>query len=387
MIHLQSNTQRFPGVAAGALMGRRDLTILDECGLSRRRFLAAIAGGAGGMLFGLLSPETAQSNSKMRTLTLGRLLMGTVVEIEANHPDLSIARTAIEAGLQRMENVDRLMTVFQHDSEIGLVNRMAATRAVAVGQETFAVLTEAERIARMSDRAFDVTIHPLVQLWRDTTEAGRLPSSQEIESALGLVGVDGLSLDTANRSVRLQRTGMGIDLGGIAKGYAVDVAAEAFNLGGVRSGLIDAGGDLRVVGRNRDGDIWKIGLRHPLAPSRLLLSVLVEDEAAATSGNYFRYFTVGGRQYGHLLRPRTGTPADAALSATIIAKSAMRADGLATAAMVHGAGAMDLIRRVRGVEGIVVNPLARHPEKVSVQITPGLRGRVELLDRFAKLEL
>jgi thiamine biosynthesis lipoprotein len=119
----------------------------------------------------------------------------------------------------------------------------------------------------------------------------------------------------------------------------------------------------------------------------LLLSVLVEDEAAATSGNYFRYFTVGGRQYGHLLRPRTGTPADAALSATIIAKSAMRADGLATAAMVHGAGAMDLIRRVRGVEGIVVNPLARHPEKVSVQITPGLRGRVELLDRFAELEL
>ena len=339
------------------------------------------------MLFGLLSPETAQSNSKMRTLTLGRLLMGTVVEIEANHPDLSIARTAIEAGLQRMENVDRLMTVFQHDSEIGLVNRMAATRAVAVGQETFAVLTEAERIARMSDRAFDVTIYPLVQLWHDTTEAGRLPSSQEIESALGLVGVDGLSLDPANRSVRLQRTGMGIDLGGIAKGYAVDVAAEAFNLGGVRSGLIDAGGDLRVVGRNRDGDIWKIGLRHPLAPSRLLLSVLVEDEAAATSGNYFRYFTVGGRQYGHLLRPRTGTPADAALSATIIAKSAMRADGLATAAMVHGAGAMDLIRRVRGVEGIVVNPLARHPEKVSVQITPGLRGRVELLDRFAKLEL
>ncbi|CBE69978.1 MAG: FAD:protein FMN transferase [Candidatus Methylomirabilis oxygeniifera] len=367
-------------------MSRRDLTILDECGLSRRRFLAAIAGGAGGMLFGLLSPGTARGNSKMRTLTLGRVLMGTVVEIEANHPDPSIARSAIEAGLQRMENVDRLMTVFRYDSEIGLVNRVAATRAVAVGQETFTVLTEAERIGLTSGGAFDVTIHPLVQLWHGTTKEGRLPSSQAIEATLGLVGHDGLSLDPDNRSVRLQRAGMGIDLGGIAKGYAVDVAAETLRHDGVHGGLIDAGGDLRVVGRNRDGDIWKIGLRHPLASSRLLLSVLVEDAAVATSGNYFRYVTVDGRQYGHLLHPRAGTPADTALSATVIARSAIRADALATAAMVHGTGAMDFIQRVRGVEGIVVNPLARHPEKVSVQITPGLRGRVELLDRFAELE-
>ncbi|WP_337287351.1 FAD:protein FMN transferase [Candidatus Methylomirabilis sp.] len=367
-------------------MSRRDLTILDECGLSRRRFLTAIAGGAGGMLFGLLSPGTARGNSKMRTLTLGRVLMGTAVEIEANHPDLSIARSAIEAGLQRMESVDRLMTVFRHDSEIGLVNRVAATRAVAVGQETFTVLTEAEHIGLTSGGAFDVTIHPLVQLWHRTAKEDRLPSSQAIEATLGLVGHDGLSLDPDNRSVRLQRAGMGIDLGGIAKGYAVDVAAETLRHDGVHSGLIDAGGDLRVVGCNRDGGIWKIGLRHPLASSRLLLSVLVEDAAVATSGNYFRYVTVSGRQYGHLLHPRTGTPADTALSATVIARSAIRADALATAAMVHGADAMAFIRRVGGIEGIVVHPLAHHPGKVLVQMTPGLRHRVELLDRTAELE-
>ncbi|MBZ0169309.1 thiamine biosynthesis lipoprotein TRANSMEMBRANE [Candidatus Methylomirabilis lanthanidiphila] len=367
-------------------MSTRDLSVLDQFDCSRRRFLMAIAGSAGGTLIGLLSPGTARGNAKMHTLTLGRPLMGTVVEIETNHPDLSFARNAIEAGLQRMENVDRLMSTFRHDSEIGLVNRMAATRAVAVGQETFAVLTEAKRLGLTSDGAFDVTIHPLVQLWRGTTKKDRLPSSQETEAALGLVGHDGLSLDPNSRSVRLQRSGMGIDLGGIAKGYAVDVAAESFARDGIRSGLIDAGGDLRVVGRNRDGGAWRIGLRHPLAPSRLLLSVLVEDAAVATSGNYFRYNTIGGRQYGHLLHPRTGMPADGALSATVIAHSAMRADGLATAAMVNGTGAMAFIQRVPGIEGIVVTPVARHPEKVSVWITPGLRGRVELLDRGAELE-
>lgn len=278
------------------------------------------------------------------------------------------------------------MSTFRSDSEIGLVNRLAATRSVSVGKETFGVLTQAKDIALISGGALDVTIHPMMQLWRRATLQGRLPLSREIEATLGLVAHSGLFVDPNNRSVQLQQPGMGIDLGGIAKGYAVDAAAQALKQCGVNSGLVNAGGDLRVVGRSRDGSFWRIGLRHPLAPSRLLLSVLVEDEAAATSGNYFRYFTVGRRQYGHLLHPRTGMPANSALSATIIAKSAMRADGLATAAMIHGTGAMAFIQRVSGVEGIVVHPLARHPGKVLVQMTPGLRGRVELLDRSAELE-
>ena len=367
-------------------MIHRTLSILDEADLSRRRFLMAVASGVAGISSGLLLPTQAKGSLKGHTLTIGRLLMGTVVEIEANHLDLSIAKPAVEAGLERMVEVDRLMSTFRPDSEISLVNRLAATLPVSVGEETFGVLTEAKRIGLMSGGALDVSIHPLMQLWHRTTEQGRLPSSREIEAALGLVAHSDLSVDPNNRCVRLRHQGMGIDLGGIAKGYAVDLAAESLKKSGVQSGLVDAGGDLRVVGQNRDGGLWRIGLRHPLEPSRLLLSVLVKNEAVATSGNYFCYFTVGERQYGHLLHPRTGTPADSALSATVIARSAMRADGLATAAMVHGAGAMAFLQRVSGIEGIVVHPLSRHPGKVSVQITPGLRGRVVLLDRSAELE-
>jgi thiamine biosynthesis lipoprotein len=285
-----------------------------------------------------------------------------------------------------MMDVDRLMSTFRPDSEISQVNRSAATFPITVGEETFGVLTEAARIGLMSGGALDVTIHPLMQLWRRATRQGRHPSSQEIDAALGLVAHSQVTIDPDNLCVRLRRPGMGIDLGGIAKGYAVDVAAEALQRIGVGSALIDAGGDLRLVGRDRDGHTWRIGLRHPLEPSRLLLSVLVEDEAIATSGNYFRYFIVGGRRYGHLLHPRTGIPAESALSATVIAKSAMRADGLATAAMIYGTDAMAFIQRAGGVEGIVVQPVARHPGKVLVQLSPGLRYRVELLDRSAGLE-
>lgn len=367
-------------------MAERDLRILDDFDPGRRRFLLAIAGGLTGTLFGPILSGKAWGNPRMQTLTLGRPLMGTAVEIEANHSDLSTLRKAIEAGLQRMADVDRSMSSFRSDSEIGLVNRLAATRPVPVGEETFGVLAEAKDIALLSSGALDVTIHPLKQLWRRTTQQGRLPSSREIEATLSLVAHRDLFVDPNTRSVQLHQPGMGIDLGGIAKGYAVDAAAEVLKQCGVDSGLVNAGGDLKVIGRSRDGGVWRIGLRHPLTPSRLLLSVQVEDEAAATSGNYFRYFTVGGRQYGHLLHPRTGMPANSALSATIIAKSAMRADGLATAAMIHGTGAMAFIQRVSGIEGIAVHSPARHPGKVVVHMTSGLRGRVELLDRSAEIE-
>ena len=367
-------------------MTERALSILDEVEFGRRRFLMAVASGVAGIYCGLLSPRPAQSSTTVQTLSLGRLLMGTVVENEANHPDLSIARQAVEASLERMVEVDRLMSIFRPDSEVSRANRLAATRPVPVGQATFGVLQEAQRIARMSRGAFDVTIHPLMQLWRSVTKENRIPSRGEMEAALASVAHADLSLDAAQRLVRFRQPGMGVDLGGIAKGYAVDAAAEALKRHGVNSGLIDAGGDLRVVGQNRQGGSWRVGLRHPLAPSRLLLSILVEDEAVATSGNYFRYFTAAGRRYGHLLRPRTGTAADAPLSATVVAKSAMRADGLATAAMVVSDGASAFMEQVPEIEGIVVNRQSRYPGKVSVHITSGLKGRVELLDRRAVLE-
>lgn len=306
--------------------------------------------------------------------------MGTVVESEANHLDLETARQAVEAGVDQMAEVDRLMSIFRQDSEVSLVNRLAATQPIRVGPDTSTVLAEAERLARLSGRGLDVTVGPLMKLWGLAAKQGRLPSRRELDATLALVGAEGFSLDPDSSTVRLRHPGMALDLGGIAKGYAVDVAVKTLSERGVQSGMVNAGGDLRVIGRNRDGGSWRIGLRHPLNPRVLLLSILVEDEAVSTSGNYFNYFTVQGKRYGHILNPRTGYPVRTILSATVIAKDAMRADGLATAAMVYRAEeALEFLQNRAGVAGIVVTTLDGHPGKVLVHVTERLKGRVELL--------
>jgi len=359
----------------------------NEALVKRRRFLTMLAATAGWTLFGLPWPVHSDARSAVRTATLGRLLMGTVVESEASHPDLSVALEACRSSLERIAKVDRLMSIFRSDSELSLVNRTAWRKPIVVGTDTFTVLAESERLAHLTGGALDVTIHPLMQLWTRSATQARVPSRHELDAALGVVGFGNLVLDKASRSVRLRQTGAGIDLGGIAKGYAVDVAVEALRVNGIRSGMVNAGGDLRVLGRNPNGQLWRIGLRHPLSPERLILSLLVEDESVATSGSYFRYFTIAGRQYGHVLFPRTGLPAEAALSTTVIASHAVRADGLATGAHVLGSNGAHALMRRAGVEGIVISAWTRRPEKLVVQLSPGLRHRVELMDSEAVMEV
>ena len=233
--------------------------------------------------------------------------------------------------------------------------------------------------------ALDVTMLPLRRLWTRAAERGRLPSSAELDRAGRLVDFRGLVLEDGRR-VRLRHAGAGVDLGGIGKGYAVDVAVEALRSRGVGRAIVNAGGDLRVFGPGPVDGLWRVGLRHPLRPASLLLTLRVGASAVATSGNYYRYVEVAGRPYGHVLDPRTGLPAAAALSATVVAAHAMRADGLATAALVGGVDGALALMRAEGVEGIVVGSRAGHPDRVVAHVTRGLRGRVELLDAAAVID-
>ncbi|MBI3629705.1 MAG: FAD:protein FMN transferase [Candidatus Rokubacteria bacterium] len=350
--------------------------------VNRRRFLAGLGGGLGGMLLALRAPGGAAERAEPRTAVIGRLMLGTLVETEASHESVAAARDALRAGFDRIDDVDRLMSVF-HDSEVTRLARGAGAEAAALSEDTYRVLAEARAVAAVTRGALDVTILPLMRLWTAAAESGRVPSRAELDATARLVGVDGLVLDARARTARLTAPGAGVDLGGIGKGYAVDVATDALRARGVRSGIVNAGGDLRVLGRGPGGTPWRIGLRHPLRPESLLLALSIEDEAVCTSGNYFRYFTVAGRHYGHVLDPRRGTPAETALSATVVASQAMRADGLATGALVCGVhGALDVMAAA-GVDGVVVSEWKGHPGGVVAHVTRGLAGRVELLDPTA----
>jgi thiamine biosynthesis lipoprotein len=354
--------------------------------VDRRRFLAGLGGGVGGMLLALRAPGAATGERATPHAVLGRLMLGTLVEAEASHDDdLAAARAALHAGFDRIDDVDRLMSVF-HDSEVTRLAREAGGGAVPVSEDTWQVLAEARRLAEVTRGALDVTILPLVRLWAEAAARGRVPARAELDGAARLVGAAGLVLDEQARTARLAQPDAAVDLGGIGKGFAVDVAVDALRARGVRRGIVNAGGDLRVLGRSPGGTPWRIGLRHPLRPASLVLALWVEDQAVCTSGNYFRYVTIGGRRYGHVLDPRRGTPAATALSVTAVAPTAMRADGLATGALVCGVEGALPAMAAAGADGVVVSEWRQHPGRVIARVTPGLAGRVERLDPSAVVE-
>ncbi|MBP7746129.1 MAG: FAD:protein FMN transferase [Phycisphaerae bacterium] len=259
-----------------------------------------------------------------------REIMGTLATLTAVADDEGRAAAAVEAGYARLADVNRLMSDYVAESEIGRLNRLPAGSPVAVAPETFQCVQRAVEFARDSGGAFDVTCRPLVALWRAAGEQQRLPTADELRQVRDLVGTEKLTLDAGAHTITLQRAGMQIDLGGIAKGYALDLAAQAMRQTGAASLLIDVGGDVLALGCAPTGQPWHVGVKHPFTGG--LIAVLqISDRAVATSGVQQRFHEIGGKRYSHIVDPRSGQPAEQAPSVTVIARDGITADAWATA--------------------------------------------------------
>ncbi len=256
--------------------------------------------------------------------------MGTEAYLTAVADGSTIATAAIEAGYARLEDVNRLMSDYREDSEIGRLNRTPAGRPLSLSPETFHVLTVSLAFSEASGGAFDVTCRPLVQLWREAGKRGTLPDAHAATQALASVGWRKLKLDAATRSVTLTVEGMQIDVGAIAKGYALDLAAEAMRKAGATSCMVEVGGDVMAVGNSDTGRPWRIGIQHPFQ-DRVFGYLGLSDRGVATSGNQRRFVTIDGKRYSHIVDPRTGRPAEQAPSVTVIARDGLTADAWATA--------------------------------------------------------
>jgi len=286
-----------------------------------------------------------------------QIVMSTTVEITASTDRPDLAFQAMERALARMREVERLMNVHSPDSELSRVNRSAAAEPVPVSPLTAEVLRRALGFAETTSGAFDVTVYPLVQLWRSCAKAGRLPDEAEMREARDRVGWRRVNLDGLR--VGLTRPGVQIDLGGIAKGFAVDLACRELRSRGFSDALVNAGGDLYAGGRRPDGRPWVIGIQDPRAdkdaPESFVLRIALSDRAVATSGNYRRYTAIQGRRISHILDPRTGGPADAVPSVTIVAADCTTADALATGVSVLGLReGMKLVESLEGVEAMLI---------------------------------
>jgi len=310
---------------------------------TRRHFLSL---GIGAFVVGTL-PLAARRRGKLVRRTLP--IMGTLGEIAVVHRDERYAQEAMDAAFGELKGVETLLTRYRRDSDIGKVNLGAFGSPQPVSPETAQVLAESLRWAEASDGAFDPCLARAMGLWDlgnrtlppDVLEVGRY-------AGRGLFKALEIGRFAGERVVLFHEEDMGVDLGGIGKGYGVDRAVDVLRSWGIQDGLVNVGGDLYALGVSEDGDDWSVGVRSPDDPGRLATTLHMSDRGVATSGDYQQYFEHQGRRYHHLLDPRTGAPSEVRVrSVTVAANSCMEADaGATTAFVLSPREAMGVMRRV-----------------------------------------
>ncbi len=286
-------------------------------------------------------------------------IMGTRVAVELWAEDQAGGQGAISTVMNEMRRIDALMSHYRPDSQISRINALAAEQEVVVDAELVRLLARAIEFSELSDGAFDITYASVGYLY--DYRAGRHPSEQEIRAALPAINWRHVVIDARRSAVRFTMPGVRIDLGGIAKGYACDRAADLLRARGIGHATVTAGGDSRILG-DRRGRPWVVGIRHPDDRERVIARIPLQDAAISTSGDYERFFDEGGVRYHHIIDPATGRSAGAVRSVTVIAADATTTEGLTKVVFVKGPeaglafinGLRDRDRRYADVDTVIV---------------------------------
>ena len=267
----------------------------------------------------------------------GRVAMGTTAAVRACGSSPAELRQAAAAALDEVDRVDRLLSHYRPDSPLSRLNREAARAPVAVDAELLELLAVCLRWSRESDGAFDVTVGPLMNAWGFVRDEGRLPDERQIRGALAVVGHQHVVLDRPHGTVRFDRPGVELDLGGIGKGYAVDRAVERLRRRGIASALVNLGGSsVYGLGAPPGAEAWQVAIEDPTQPGRKAEMVALRDRALSVSGGYARSFEQDGVTYSHIMDPRTGRPVSGVLSVAVLSSRATDGDALDNVLFVQG---------------------------------------------------
>jgi thiamine biosynthesis lipoprotein len=280
-------------------------------------------------------------------------IMGTAITVELWSDDHEAGVAAIDAVMDEMHRIDRAMSPHKPESELSVINRDAATGAVPVSDEMARLIARAADFSRLSSGAFDITFAAVGQLY-DYRRRVR-PSEAELAAARAAVGWQSLVLDAQARTVRFVRPGMRIDLGGFAKGHAIDNAATILRRLGIAHAMVSAGGDSRVIG-DRRGRPWSIGVRDPRRSGKVVAMLPLENVSISTSGDYERFFDAEGVRFHHVIDPSTGKSPSCIQSVTILADDGLTCEALSKIVFVLGVErGMALIESQTGVDAVVVD--------------------------------
>jgi thiamine biosynthesis lipoprotein len=282
--------------------------------------------------------------------------MGTRFEILLYAADDASAQQAAKAAFGRIATLDGIMSDYKPTSELMRLCQKAGGEPVHVSPELFFVLSRAQEMSRCSDGAFDITVGPVVRLWRRARRTQQLPDPEQLTRARQLVGHAMVHLDAKAHIVRLDKPGMLLDLGGIAKGYAADEALVTLRERGIRRALVAAGGDIAASGPPPDAAGWKVGIA-PLEnperkPARYLL---LHDAGVSTSGDAEQHVVINGQRYSHLIDPRTGMALVGRRSATVVAPHGITADSMTKVlSILEPRRALAILDATEGVSGLLI---------------------------------
>ncbi|AOY78309.1 thiamine biosynthesis protein ApbE [Clostridium formicaceticum] len=325
------------------------------------------------------------TSCKERTPELVRenqFVLGTFGQIQAYSTSTKKGNETLTMAYQRIHEIENKMSVAIEGSDVDRINKKAGIEPVEISQETLGVIQEGLEYYQMTEGAFNIGLGRLIDLWGISIESAVAPTTKppsEEEIQLAKAHIDLQQLEINNGQVFIKDSGMTIDLGGIAKGYAVDEAVRVLKEAGVESGFVNLGGDIYVLGPKPDGTLWKMGVQNPeLGATNVIIKIELANRSIVTSGDYQRYFIdeETNQRYHHILDPETGYPTDNELtSVTIISNTSIEGDVWSTAIFIMGLEeGLETLETLPDVEGILVT------KDKKVYTTSGISNEIELLD-------
>ncbi len=284
-------------------------------------------------------------------------LMGNRFEISVVSEDEKWANERIENAILEINRIEQLLTTFKPTSQTNQINAQAGIKPVRVDKEVFELIQRSLRISNLTQGAFDITYGSIDKsLWNFDVKMTSLPDKNTAKNMVKLIDYQKVSLNQNDYTVLLKDVGMRIGFGGIGKGYAAEMAKQLMIWEGVKSGVVNASGDLTTWGNQPNGKQWTIGIADPNHKNKTFSSINISNMAVATSGDYEKFVVINGKRYSHTINPKTGLPVTGIKSVTIIAPNAELADSLATPVMVMGVKiGLDLINQIKGIACVIID--------------------------------
>jgi len=284
-------------------------------------------------------------------------LMGNRFEFTVIADDEDMGQRAIDAAVAEVSRIEALLSTFKDNSQTNLINNHAGIKPVKVDTEMITLIQRSAKISAITQGAFDITYGSIDKsLWNFDVNMTSLPDFETALQSVGLINYQNVIIDTENSTVMLKHEGMRIGFGGIGKGYAADRAKQILQDLGIKSGIVNAAGDLITWGTQADDKNWTIGIADPDQRDRPFSALNISNMAIATSGNYEKYATINGKKYSHTIDPKTGLPVSGIKSVSVLCPSAELADALATPVIVMGVQVgLDLINQLQQVACIIID--------------------------------